>query len=236
LKQSGRQWYITISSFLINQGFKQLTSEKCLFKRIVNNKPDIAFAVNKAARNSESPTVSDWVKVKNIMKYLNSTKNYKLSYNGTGEILGYSDSDFAGDIKDRKSTSGYIILMGNNPICWTSKKKSIVANSTAEAEYISTSICIKKIVWIKNILYELFRYSRPITIYSDNTASIKSMENGDLNPKLKHISIKYHFNYDYISKNIIKLKYIETKSMLADILTKSVNGPKIKELANRVFF
>jgi len=199
-------------------------------------RPDIAFAVNKAARNSESPTVSDWVKVKNIMKYLNSTKNYKLSYNGTGEILGYSDSDFAGDIKDSKSTSGYIILMGNNPICWMSKKQSIVATSTAEAEYISTSICIKKILWIKNILYELFRYSRPITIYSDNTASIKSMENGDLNPKLKHISIKYHFNYDYISKNIIKLKYIETKNMLADILTKSVNGPKIKEFANRVFF
>jgi len=105
-----------------------------------------------------------------------------------------------------------------------SKKQSIVATSTAEAEYISTSICIKKILWIKNILYELFRYSRPITIYSDNTASTKSMENGDLNPKLKYISIKYHFNYDYISKNIIKLEYIETKNMLADILTKSVNG------------
>jgi len=79
-------------------------------------RPNIAFAVNKDARNSESPTVSDWVKVKNIMKYFNSTKNYKLSYDGTGEILGYSDFDFSGDIKDRKSTSGYIILMRNNPI------------------------------------------------------------------------------------------------------------------------
>ena len=68
------------------------------------------------------------------------------------------------------------------------------------------------------------------------TLQVLNLENGDLNPNLKHISIKYHFNYDYISKNIIKLKYIETKNMLADILTKSVNGPKIKEFANRVFF
>ena len=65
-----------------------------------------------------------------------------------GDIIGYTDSD----LKVRKSTSGNIILMGNNPICWTSKKQSIVATSTAEAEYVSTSECVKKILWIRNIL------------------------------------------------------------------------------------
>eukprot|EP00833_Pecoramyces_ruminatium_P006475 jgi/Orpsp1_1/1180507/evm.model.c7180000073688.1 len=168
-------------------------------------RPDIAFAVNKAARNSENPTISDWVKVKDILKYLNNTKEYELYYDGKGKILGYSDSDYAGDLNDRKSTSGNIILMGENPICWNSKKQSVVATSTAEAEYIN------------------------------NTASIKSIENGDLNPKLKHISIKYNFNYDYIRKNVIKLKYIETSKMLADILTKCVNGNKILNFANLVF-
>jgi len=54
------------------------------------------------------------------MKYLNNAKDYKLCYNRTGKILVYSDSDFSRDIKDRKSTSGYIIHMGNNPICWIS--------------------------------------------------------------------------------------------------------------------
>ena len=61
------------------------------------------------------------------------------------------------------------------------------------------------------------------------------MENGDLNPKLKHISIKYHFNVDNIRKNIIKLDYINSENMLADILTKFSNSNKIKSFANQVF-
>ena len=87
-----------------------------------------------------------------VLKYLNTTIDYKICYDGKGEIIGYTGSDYAGNLKDRKSTSGNIILMGNNPICWTSKKQSIVATSTAEVEYVSTSECVKKILWIRNIL------------------------------------------------------------------------------------
>jgi len=93
----------------------------------------------------------DWKRVINILRYLNYTKNYKITYKGQGEIVAYCYSDFAGDPKDSKSTSGYIILMNNDPICWQSKKKkkkkkkqSIVATSTAEAEYIAMSECVKK--------------------------------------------------------------------------------------------
>ena len=198
-------------------------------------RPDIAFSVNKAARNSENPTVSDWRKVIAILQYLKDTKNYKIKYDGTGNIVGYTDSDFAGDVTDRKSTSGNIILMGNNPISWTSKKQSVVATSTAEAEYISASVCIKKLLRIKNILYELFKFNKPLTLFTDNNASKISMENGELNPKLKHISIKYHFNKDNIEKNLIKLKYISTDKMLADTLTKCVNGTKMTTFANQIF-
>ena len=84
-------------------------------------RPDISFAVHKVARNSENPTMTDWRKVENILKYLNSTIDYKITYDGQGNIVGYTDSDFAGDIKDRKSTSGHITLLGNNPISWMSK-------------------------------------------------------------------------------------------------------------------
>jgi len=198
-------------------------------------RPDITFAVHKAARNCEEPTISDWKKVINILKYLNGTKEYKLKYDGKGEIIAYSDADFAGDIKDRKSTSGYIILIGNSPISWSSKKQTIVATSTAEAEYISTSECIKKILWFKNILNEIFKFSKPIKLYTDNLSSKTSMENGDLNTKLKHIEIKYYFNKDLIEKNIIKLEYINTNEMLADILTKNVNGTKMTKFANKIF-
>jgi len=199
-------------------------------------RPDIAYAVGKAARNSEHPTISDWIKVSHILKYLNTTKNYKICYDGTGEIVGYTDSDFAGDLKDRKSTSGNIILMGNNPICWTSKKQSIVATSTAEAEYVSTSECVKKVLWIRNILEELFNFNKPITIYTDNIASKTNIENDEINPKLKHVAIKYFFNKDNIEKGKIKLEYVDSKNMLADVLTKYINGSLMTNFANKIFF
>lgn len=350
LRQSGRQWNLTITNFLIKNGYTQLISEKCIFKKIKNNKliciiglyvddmvitgeedeikdiidiiknnfkiskaepanyilgikieklnnkyfisqkgfiekmlkvynikytrktntpcvgdnlikennkpfnitsyksaigsliylakctrPDITFAVGKAARNSEHPTITDWNKVTQIFKYLNTTKDYKICYDGKGEIIGYTDSDYAGDIKDRKSTSGNIILMGNNPICWASKKQSIVATSTAEAEYVSTSECIKKILWIRNILQELLKFNKPIKIYTDNLASLRNIENDEINPKLRHLAVKYFFDKDNIEKGKVKLYYIDTTRMLADILTKHVNGTKMTNFTNIVF-
>jgi len=71
----------------------------------------------------------DWKKVLNIFKYLNSTKNFKIKYDGLGDINAYCDADFAGDTKDRKSTSGCLILMGKSAISWHSKKQSVVATS-----------------------------------------------------------------------------------------------------------
>ena len=144
--------------------------------------------------------MNDWKKVINILKYLKYTKNYKIEYKGKGEILAYTDSDLAGDPVDRKSTSGYIILMNKDPICWQSKKQSVVATSTAESEYIATGECIKKALWIRNILIELFNIKKPIKILTDNLASKTTIENGEINNKLKHIDIKYHFNYDNIKK------------------------------------
>jgi len=70
--------------------------------------------------------------------------------------------------------------MGRLPICWLSKKQTIVATSTTEAEYVSTSECIKKVLWIRNIIKELFNKEKEITIYADNLSSEITMENGDL--------------------------------------------------------
>ena len=162
----------------------------------------------------------------NILKYLNSTKHYKVTYNETGEFAAYTDSDLGGDINDRKSTSGFIIVKGNNPICWGSKKQTTVATSTMEAEYIATTLCTKNALWIRNILIELINYNKPMKIYTDNMASKTTIENGQLNSKLKHINIKFYFNKDHIKNKNIILEYVSTDKMLADVLTKYVNGPR----------
>jgi len=171
----------------------------------------------------------------NILKYLNSTKHYKITYNERREFAAYTDSDLGGDINDRKSTSGFIIVKGNNPICWGSKKKTTVATSTMEAEYIATTECTKKALWIRNILIELINYNKPMKIYTDNMASKTTIENGQLNSKLKHINIKFYFNKDHIKNKNITLEYVRTDKMLADVLTKCVNGPKMTKFSNLIF-
>ena len=226
-----------------NPGENQEPFDKTTYKSALGSliflakctRPDIAYSVNKAARNTENPTHSDWKKVMNILKYLNSTKHYKITYNERREFAAYTDSDLGGDINDRKSTSGFIIVKGNNPICWGSKKKTTVATSTMEAEYIATTECTKKALWIRNILIELINYNKPMKIYTDNMASKTTIENGQLNSKLKHINIKFYFNKDHIKNKNIILEYVSTDKMLADVLTKYVNGPKMTKFSNLIF-
>jgi len=72
------------------------------------SRPDISFSVNKAARKAKNPNISDWNKIINILKYLNSTLNYKIKYTGTEEFNAFTDADLGGNITDKKSTSGNI--------------------------------------------------------------------------------------------------------------------------------
>jgi len=86
---------------------------------------------------------------------------------------------------------------------------------------------------MRNILIELFKFNKPIIVYTDNLSSLKTIENGELNTKLKHIS-KHHFNKDYFKNKIINLKYIESNNMLADALTKIIYGTKMSEFTNKI--
>jgi len=83
-----------------------------------------------------------------------------------------------------------------------------------EAEYIGTTECSKKVLWLRNILFELFNFNKPVMIYTNIQASKTTIENGQLNSKLKHINIKFYFIQDHIKNKRIILKYISTENML----------------------
>ena len=100
--------------------------------------PDIAYAVGSVARYCADPTKDHWTAVKRILRYLKGTRNYGLLYrkDAPAELTRYSDADWAGDVGDRKYTSGYIYLLGGAAISWKSSKQSCVALSTTKAEYV----------------------------------------------------------------------------------------------------
>ncbi|KAL0447563.1 UNVERIFIED_CONTAM: Secreted RxLR effector protein [Sesamum latifolium] len=105
----------------------------------VCTRPDIAFAVGMLGRYQSNPGLDHWRAAKKVMRYLQGTKDYMLMYRRTEnlEVVGYSDSDFAGCVDSRKSTSGYIFMIASGAVSWRSAKQTLIATSTMEAEFVS---------------------------------------------------------------------------------------------------
>ncbi|XP_041009354.1 secreted RxLR effector protein 161-like [Juglans microcarpa x Juglans regia] len=105
----------------------------------VCTRPDIAFTVGMLRQYQSDPGLDHWRAAKKVMRYLQGTKEYMLMYRRTDnlEVIGYSDSDFAGCIDSRKLTSGYIFLMADGVVSRRSAKQTLTATSTMEAKFIS---------------------------------------------------------------------------------------------------
>ncbi|KAL0318363.1 UNVERIFIED_CONTAM: Retrovirus-related Pol polyprotein from transposon TNT 1-94 [Sesamum angustifolium] len=120
----------------------------------VCTRPDIAFAVGMLGRYQSNPGIEHWKAAKKVMRYLQGTKDLQLIYKHTEnlEVVGYSDSDFAGCLDTRKSTSGYIFLLANGAISWKSTKQTITASSTMEAEFVACYEATSQALWLRHFI------------------------------------------------------------------------------------
>ena len=113
------------------------------------------------------------------------------------DLVGYSDSDYAGDLDDRKSTSGHVFLLNSGAISWSSKKQPVVTLSTTEAEYVAADSCACQAVRLRRLLKEIrCQQQGPTLIYCDNSSAIKLSKNPMLHGRSKHIDIRFHFLRD----------------------------------------
>ena len=207
----------------------------CLLYLSTKTRPDVAYAVSNVARYTSKPTKQHWVAVKRIMRYLNGTINHGLLYDNVSKLTGFSDANWAGDLDDRKSTSGYIFTMSGGPISWLSKKQTCVALSTAESEYMALSLAAQESVWIKRLLHDMNETSEdPTLIYEDNQSTICMAMNPKFHGRAKHIDIKHHFIREQVSNNKIVLKYCASKHMIADILTKGLSCVQFRRLCDMI--
>jgi len=198
-----------------------------------STRPDIAFAVGNVARFSANPTKRHWTGVKRIMRYLKGTSELGLYYSSsvTVDLIGYSDSDWAGDLDDRKSVSGYMFKLCGAPISWRSKKQTLVALSTAEAEYVALSSATQEAVWLKQLLSELrIEQLKPTVLYEDNQSAIAMAQNAGFHGRTKHIDIRHHFVREKVNDGTIELKYCRSDQMLADMLTKGLSSTVFETL------
>lgn len=191
------------------------------------SRPDISYAVGALARYNNNPGKAHWQAVKRLMRYLKGTVNYKLKFEKDQKeyLEGFSDADWAGDLDDRKSTSGYVYKFQQGCISWNSKKQQTTALSTTEAEYMALAAAGQESLWLQSLFNELGRPSF-IKIKCDNKSAINLSQNSTYHSRSKHIDIRHHFIRGLVEDNKIVIEYLNTEDMVADILTKSLTSLK----------
>ena len=156
---------------------------------------DIAFAVNTLARHSNKPRNVHWQAAKRVMRYLKGTLNFALEYNASSGliIIGYCDSDYAGEIEERKSTSGYVFKFCGGPVAWSSTLQRVTALSSSEAEYMAIAEAVKEVLWLRPLLESVgLIQSSPTELNVDNQAAIALSKNPEFHKRTKHIGVRFH--------------------------------------------
>ena len=200
----------------------------CLTYASVCTRPDIAAAVSSLSQFMSQPSVDHWSGVKRILRYIKGTLNYGLIFTeGDSVLRGYSDADWAGDLDTRRSTSGYVFMIGDSTVSWSSKRQATVAKSTTEAEYVALSHATQEAVWLRRLLTDIgFSSTSATTIHEDNNGAIDLSRNDKFHSRTKHIDIAHHFSRERVESKEIDVVHCPTGDMIADILTKGI--PRIQ--------
>jgi hypothetical protein len=193
---------------------------------MLGTRPDIAFAITALSQYSSNYGTKHWTAVKHLLRYLQGTQDYKLTYGlkkGDGDpvLFGYCDSDWGNDIDDRRSYTGYAFILAGGAVSWQSKKQPTTALSSVEAEYMAATQATKEAIWWRTLLSELgLVISGSTVLITDSKGSIDLAKNPEHHARTKHIDIRHHFIREKVADGTVKMSFVGTEHMGADILTK----------------
>ena len=214
-----------------------------------NSRPDIAFAVNQAARFNHCPRLSHEVAIKRIARYLKGTRDRGLIIHpdkDNFQLELFADADFAGlwNVEDSddpvcvRSRTGYVITLGGVPLTWSSKLQTEIATSTMHAEYIALSTSMRELIPVQNILDDLCKVlsikrdeaTKLVTVHEDNEPALK-LANSPLpkiTPQSKHFAVKYHWFREKLEEMNVVIKHVKTNFQKADSFTKGLTKVEFK--------
>jgi hypothetical protein len=206
-------------------------NQKAEYQRIVGSlmyimlgtRGDIAYAVSMASRHLANPGPQHMKLARRILRYLKGTKGLKLTYKGHLRMLkGFTDADWAGCRDTRRSTAGYLFNIGSGAISWQSKRQSVVALSTCEAEFMGQTQATKEAIWLRRLLNELnLSQGKAATIIcGDNQGAIALSSNPQYHSRTKHMEIQRKWQGEVQEAGTVELKYVPTIEQIADGFTK----------------
>ncbi|XP_057730433.1 uncharacterized mitochondrial protein AtMg00810-like [Arachis stenosperma] len=188
-------------------------------------RPELSYCVSKVSQFLQHPLEEHWKLVKRVLRYVSGTSTYGLQLHRVKDMIvtAYSDSDWGGDPNDRKSTGAFCVFLGKNLISWSSKKQSVVARSSTEAEYRAMANLVAELLWIKHLLHELkIPLTKAPMIYCDNLSAVLLAANPILHSKSKHFETDLHFVRDHVNNKTIQVSHIPGSVQVADALTKAL--------------
>lgn len=204
---------------------------------MIGTRPDISYAVIRLSQYMSNPTDHHYKSAKYILRYLLGTQSYAIKYNGSSNagIIGYSDADWAENKDDRHSTTGYVFLLAEGAISWTSKKQKTVALSSMESEYMALCETSKQCYWLRTVLKELdLKQQEPTILCCDNHGAIYFTKNPKIESRSKHIDIRYHYVREFVENKNAELYAVPTEEQIADIMTKSLAFQKQSYFSGRL--
>lgn len=159
-------------------------------------RPALMYGVSVINKYMERPTEIQLNAAKRILRYVNGTIDYDVFYKKqeNSKSVGFTDSDYAGDVDDRKSTSGHVFMLNSGANTWSLKKQQIVTLSTTKVEFVAALSCACQAIWLERML-EVFgvKQEGSTTVFCDNISTIKLSRNPVLHGRSKHIDVRFHF-------------------------------------------
>jgi hypothetical protein len=184
---------------------------------------DMAYAVGVLACFISKPREEHWARVKRVLHYLKQTAEYGIIYGlEDAPLEGYADSDYAADANKRRSTGGYVFLLVGGAINWGFKVLPTVATSTMEAEYMANGNGAKEALWLRKVMETLYGAAGSVQMYSDSSGALAQMHNPVGHQKAKHIDVLHHFLRKRVARGEVKVDFIATEDMVADVLSKAL--------------
>jgi hypothetical protein len=204
---------------------------------LTHTRPDLAFSVGYVSRFMQRPTTEHQQAVKRIIRYVVGTLDHGLYYPKCpreAHLVGYSDSDHAGNIDISKSTSGILFFFSKCLISWQSVKQQVVALSSCETEYIAASTALTQALWLVRLLSDLLgRDTGAVELRVDSKSALALAKNPIFHERSKHIRVRHHFIRGCLEEGSIKAGYINTKHQLADLLTKPLGRIRFLEFCSK---
>ncbi|CAI5458689.1 unnamed protein product [Closterium sp. Yama58-4] len=187
-------------------------------------RPDLAYPVSVLSRYVAPGRFTDlhWKAAKRVLRYLQGTKSHVLTLGGLSppRLEGYTDSSWADDQTDRRSSQGYCFTLGSGIVSWRSTRSSAVSLSSCEAELYAGTMAAQEARWLTFLLQELgFPQSAP-TLWCDNQSTIHISQDPVYHTRTKHIELRHFFIRDLVQQEQLKVEYVASDCNLADLFTK----------------